>query len=82
MRKIQMARKAADFKLDDKIHLEIACGSELRNAIETHQKMLVAETLTSHLKIMDETKAPQGLHIETADIDGLALKIGVKALPR
>ena len=82
MRKIQMARKAADFKLDDKINLELACGGAIKAAIEAHQKMLVSETLTTNLKLIDVSATPQGSHTETADIDGDVLKIGVKALPR
>ncbi len=82
MRKIQIARKSADFKLDDKIHLEIACTEALKEAILAHQKMLVAETLTANLTVMDLSLNPQGAHVESFDIDGDGLKIGVKALPR
>lgn len=82
MRKIQSARKAADFKLDDKISLELACSKALFEAVKAHQETLVAETLTKEFKLMDEAGLVSGAHTETIDLDGEVLKIGVKALPR
>lgn len=82
MRKIQMARKTADFKLDDKIALEIACSATLKEAIETHKGMILSETLTDSFKLLDLKEAVQGAHVDESDIDGEAIKVGVKALPR
>ena len=83
MRKIQQTRKAADFKLDDKIHLEIACDSELQEAIRAHQDLMMTETLTKTFELhLSSEKAVQGAHSESHDIDGLTLKIGVTALAR
>lgn len=82
MRKIQVARKTADFQMDDKIRLEIACEGSLLQALNTHKDMLVAETLTKDLHILPLTGAPQGHHVDIGDIDGEAIKIGVTALPR
>ena len=82
MRKIQVARKTADFKLDDKINLEIACTPALREALEAHKDMIVTETLTKTLNVLDVSANPQGAHTESSDIDGEVIKVGVTALPR
>lgn len=82
MRKIQVARKTADFQMDDKIRLEIACDGALLAALNAHKNMLVAETLTADLHILPLTGAPKGHHVDEGDIDGEAIKIGVTALPR
>ncbi|NUM57109.1 MAG: isoleucine--tRNA ligase [Bdellovibrionaceae bacterium] len=77
IRKVQLARKAADFQMDDKIHLEIACESALQNAIEAHRETLISETLTSQLVIKSLENELKGSFVETSDIDGLALKVSV-----
>ncbi len=82
MRKIQAARKSADFKLDDKIILEIACSPVLAEAVKAHQDTLVTETLTKKFSLLATTEAPKGFYVEEVDIDGEILKIGVTALPR
>ena len=82
MRKVQAARKAADFKLDDKINLEIACAESLVESIKAHEKTLMEETLTMSFKLLPLQDSPNGKHIEQVDIDGEVLKIGVTALPR
>lgn len=82
MRKIQVARKTADFQMDDKITLEIACDGALLEALQAHEGMIVAETLTKNLNILAITAEPVGKHVETSDIDGNVIKIGVAALPR
>jgi isoleucyl-tRNA synthetase len=82
MRKIQVARKTADFQMDDKITLEIACGGLLLEALNAHKEMIVAETLTGKLNVLAANAEPQGKHVDSSDIDGEAIKIGVTALPR
>lgn len=82
MRKIQAARKSADFQLDDKINLELACEGALLEAVEAHKEMLVAETLTASLKLVPVSAEVSGKFTETSDIDGLVLKVGVTNLPR
>lgn len=82
MRKVQSARKSADFKLDDKIALEIACSKNLFEAVTAHKETLIAETLTKEFKLMDQNGSVFGAHTEELEIDGEILKIGVKALPR
>lgn len=80
MRKVQAARKAADFKLNDKIKLEIACGASLEAAIKEHQNTLIAETLTADFKLHSADQSVSGKHVEQLDIDGEVLKIGVTSL--
>ena len=82
MRKIQMARKAADFQMDDRIRLEVACDADLVKAIEAHRSMLLSETLTSDFKLLDASAKASGAHVEEGDIDGKVIRIGVTALAR
>ncbi len=82
IRKIQAARKAADFILDDRISLELACTGPLREAAEAHQAMIQTETLATKFALTTEGSSPQGKHVEEADIDGEKIQIGVTALPR
>lgn len=79
VRKVQAARKAADFQLDDTIALELACTGALHEAAEAHQEMICRETLTRKFALVE---TPQGKHVETIDLDGESLSIGVTALPR
>jgi isoleucyl-tRNA synthetase len=82
MRKIQSARKSADFKLDDKINLEIACSPVLSEAVNDHKAKLIAETLTKNFTMLDVSGSPQGAYVEEVEIDGEVLKIGVSVLPK
>ncbi|MDG0816331.1 isoleucine--tRNA ligase [Bdellovibrio svalbardensis] len=82
MRKIQVARKTADFQMDDKITLEIACDGALLEALNAHKEMIVSETLTKNLNVLALSAEPTGKHTEISDIDGNVIKIGVVALPR
>ena len=82
MRKIQQARKTADFQMDDKITLEIACDGLLLEALNAHKDMITGETLTKNLNILGLSAEPTGKHTETSDIDGQVIKIGVLNLPR
>jgi isoleucyl-tRNA synthetase len=82
MRKIQMARKSADFQMDDRISLEIAAGPEIRHAIEAHKEMLLSETLASEFRMLDDAATPAGFFVDTSDIDGLSVKVGVTVIAR
>jgi isoleucyl-tRNA synthetase len=79
IRKVQASRKAADFILDDRISLELHCTGALLEAAQAHQEMIQRETLSSKFAF---SESPQGKHVETADIDGESLVVGVTALPR
>ncbi len=80
VRKVQAARKSADFNLDDRISLEIACTGSLLEAVKTHQQMIQSETLSAKFALV--TGDPTGKLVETIDLDGDSLKLGVTALPR
>lgn len=82
MRKIQMARKTADFQMDDKIILELALSPSLSEAFEAHRAMILSETLTGELKILSLEGTPSGKFSDASDIDGEVIKLGVTALPR
>ncbi len=58
------ARKSADFKLDDKINLEIACSPVLSEAVNEHKAKLIAETLTKNFTLLDVSGSPQGDYVE------------------
>lgn len=74
IRNVQSARKAADFQVDDRIHLRLKTDDkELQKAIEEHKETIMQETLA--VKIAD--KLDKG-HLATAKIDGAELSIGLK----
>ncbi|HAR43718.1 MAG TPA: isoleucine--tRNA ligase, partial [Bdellovibrionales bacterium] len=77
IRKVQAARKAADFKLDNRIHLELKLSGELKAAAEAHQAMIKENTLTLELVFTDN---PQGQHVETAETDEGPVTIGLRVL--
>lgn len=82
MRKIQAARKSADFRLDDKIELEISCEGELLDALNAHRERVISDTLTQKLTLVSFGVEPHGTYVENVDIDGSILKLGLSALPR
>ncbi|HAG92243.1 MAG TPA: isoleucine--tRNA ligase, partial [Bdellovibrionales bacterium] len=82
MRKIQVARKTADFQMDDRIRLEISCGAQVLEAVQAHKDMIVKETLSNELILHPEDKDPVGSFVENSDLDGLPLKVGVTVVPR
>jgi isoleucyl-tRNA synthetase len=80
MRKIQMARKSADFKMDDKIELCLCLSAPLKKAFQVHQNMIIAETLTKTHTVLDSSQDPKGSFTEASDIDGEVIKVGVTSL--
>lgn len=79
IRKIQSARKTADFILDDRITLELHCSGAVREAILVHQEMIQRETLCVQMMWIE---VPRGKHTEEAEIEGQAIKIGITAHDR
>ena len=79
IRKVQAARKNADFNLDDRIELQLYCPTALEQAARLHQSRIESETLAVKLIWTPE---PQGQHREDADIDGEIIRIGITPLPR
>jgi isoleucyl-tRNA synthetase len=76
-RKIQAARKSADFNLSDRISLELRCEGALKTAAVTHKEMICSETLATQFGF---TERPAGKYVEEAEIDGTALWIGITPL--
>ncbi|AKU90803.1 isoleucine--tRNA ligase [Vulgatibacter incomptus] len=79
IRNVQAARKSADFLLDDRIRVELRCDGLLRQAIEAHQEMIAAETLSVSLALVDD---PAGDFRTEAEVDGQALQLAVARQPR
>ena len=77
VRKVQQARKNARFQLDDRIRLEISCSGDWKQAVETHREMICGDTLSKEFAL---TEVPQGTHVETVDIDGESLSLGLTVL--
>jgi len=79
IRKVQQARKNADFVLDDRIRLELSCANELAEAVRAHQNMVQRETLAMEFHLTD---TPKGKHVETVALDEGPVRIGVTPLAR
>jgi isoleucyl-tRNA synthetase len=77
IRKIQQARKNADFNLDDRIRLELSCDAEIRDAVEAHRERVVNETLAREFSIVSKVS---GTHTEEAEIDDVKVQIGVSVV--
>jgi isoleucyl-tRNA synthetase len=74
IRKVQQARKNADFMLDDRIRLELGCPGDLAEAVNVHREMIQNETLATEFLL---TEAPAGKHVESVDLDEGTVRIGV-----
>ncbi|MBL7715425.1 MAG: isoleucine--tRNA ligase [Bdellovibrionales bacterium] len=79
VRKIQAARKSADFQLDDRIQLQLKCDGLLRQAVQDFEKMICGETLATNFSFSDD---PQGKHREEVELDEGKIVIAVTAQPR
>lgn len=79
IRKVQAARKSADFNLDDRIALELSCTGEFLSAAQVHEQLIRSETLALQFRLVEQ---PSGTFTESVEIDGETVKIGVTALPR
>lgn len=77
IRKVQAARKSADFNLDDRIRLELSCTGAIAEAVAAYQTMVQKETLTLEFAI---SQTPQGQYTEEVDLDGEKLGIGITPL--
>lgn len=74
IRRVQMARKNADFQLDDRIRLELSSDGELKEAIDAFQSTVISETLAVEFEWSSD---PQGEYQESFDIDGASLSVGL-----
>ncbi len=70
---VQLARKAADLRIEDTISLTLAVPEELRSPAERHRGAIMAETLASEFALA----AAAGDYTETAKVDGREVGIGL-----
>jgi len=74
IRRIQLARKNAQLRLDDRIHLQISCDGELKQAVLAHQARIQQETLATQLEVVLQLSLN---YQETTDVDELPLGIAL-----
>lgn len=79
VRKVQAARKSADFQLDDRIQLQLKCDGAIKQAVQDFEKMICGETLTTMFSFSDN---PTGKHREEVDLDEGKIIIAVTAQPK
>jgi isoleucyl-tRNA synthetase len=77
IRKIQSARKSARLKLNDRMELQIHCQGALAEAVQAYQEKICQETLSIQCSWV---AAPQGQHLETTEIEGSTLRIGLRVV--
>jgi isoleucyl-tRNA synthetase len=70
---VQLARKAADLRIEDTISLSLNVPEELRPPAERHRGAIMAETLASAFALGEAA----GDHRETARVDGHEVGIGL-----
>ena len=70
---VQLARKAADLRIEDTISLTLAVPEELHPPAERHRAAIMAETLASEFALGEAT----GDHREKAKVDGHEVHIGL-----
>jgi isoleucyl-tRNA synthetase len=70
---VQLARKAADLRIEDTISLTLDVPGQLRPPAEHHRGVIMAETLASTLAFGEAA----GDHRETARVDGHEVGIGL-----
>jgi isoleucyl-tRNA synthetase len=73
IRRVNIARKEARLRLDDRIHLQLSCSPELRRAVDCHRERVMAETLALTVELVDGISAT---FASVADIDGERLELG------
>ena len=70
---VQLARKAADLRVEDTVSLTLDVPGPLRSPAERHRAAIMAETLASELAL----GAVVGEHCSTAGVDGHPVGIGL-----
>jgi isoleucyl-tRNA synthetase len=79
IRKVQQARKNADFLLDDRIRLELGCAGDLAEAVQAHRDLIQRETLATEFQFTDR---PSGQHVEAVELDEGVVRLGVTRLTK
>ena len=75
--RIQNMRKQADFEVTDRIRVEFSAAEPLAQAMNQHHKLIQSETLCAEWQAVT---APGGSVVESFDIGGESLQLGVAAL--
>ena len=71
---IQQMRKEAGYQVEDRIAVTYTTDATLALAIERHQPYIQQETLARSLQLLP----PEGDRVETVDIEGMKLTLGVQ----
>jgi isoleucyl-tRNA synthetase len=74
---IQLARKAADLRIEDTISLALVLPDDLRPLVERYASVIKAETLASEFEIGSGPGSRE--YVETAHVEGHELTIGISA---
>jgi isoleucyl-tRNA synthetase len=79
---IQNTRKAADFQIDDRIHLRVAGPAEVAEMLAVHGDWVMKETLALDLTTGADgaaasAAAPDGAYSEALKVNGLAVTVEV-----
>jgi len=74
---IQNTRKAADFQIDDRIHLAVAGPAEVADMLTVHGDWVQRETLAIDLETGAGAAAPTGAYSESLKVNGLAVTVTV-----
>lgn len=75
IRVVQNARKEADLVPDERIRLGLITEGDLREAVETHAAIIIAETLAEKLT---DGGIPDPVYSETADVQGMRLGVMIE----
>jgi isoleucyl-tRNA synthetase len=75
VRRIQAMRKDAGFDISDRITSYYLASGEFAEVFQTWSAYIQSETLSTRLVAGE---APAGAYVETHNIDGQELKLGVK----
>jgi isoleucyl-tRNA synthetase len=78
---IQNTRKAADFQIDDRIHLRVTGPAEVTEMLAVHGDWVMKETLALDLEVTTGGEggaaAPAGAYSEALKVNGLAVTVEV-----
>lgn len=73
--RVQNLRKKADFEVSDRIVVNFNASPVFAEAVSAHAAVIKSETLA---RILDQTYEPGGELVETFDISGESVQIGVR----
>jgi isoleucyl-tRNA synthetase len=79
VRRIQTMRKEADFRIEDTIHTWYQASDSLAPVFKTWRKYIREETLSKQLR---KGKPPVDAFVQTFDLDGESLTLGVQQVKK